>query len=1420
MSDKYRDLGIEVGTVFRGRYEILHTLSRGGFGMVFKGRQLSTGQNVAIKCLYRQGTNADDHARQLARFRREMKLCAQLHHPHIVRLIDSGTSEDDILFTVFEFVPGQTLAQLLADNERLPPVEAGRLMGQVLDALACAHGLGIIHRDLKPGNIMVVQTGTRKNAMILDFGISAITTWHERDDASDLTDPSERLGTPAYAAPEQLQGRQVTVASDLYAWGLVFVECLTGRRAIPGATVGEIIDAQLSSQPIAIPVGLNGHPLARLLRLVTTKRARNRQLSASDVFELLDACDLTGLGDDALGSDAQAPGLAMENTSPAHTTSQRLKRPVDPHGSTLGYTLTGPLVRSSTASSHPGRRAPTQGERRQITAVTYAFHIESSSESPRPEGGALDLEQSAELLFACKELCRAAVRESGGHIASDFGRRVVAFYGHPVARADDADRAVRTAVTVMREVRDDGGAQADRQADLRIGLGVGVATGLVIARGRDLPDEPDDILGDPPEVALALSRTARAGQVLITTATRALLRQQLSYGHSALRRLPGWHAPVEFCTAMEPSADDGPTTTDNDGDSRGAAAHARPMVGRTEELALLLRSWNGARAGAGGAYLVSGDAGIGKSRLLAAMRAKMAAHQCIQLLCACTTTGHNSALLPIIELLAQHLKLHGATDNRDKLERVRVLLECYGLDPLEAMPLVAPLLAVEIVAPYAPVTLAPGLRRERTMRALITLIMSMTEERPVLFVVEDLHWADPTTIELLTSLLEEAPMSGLLVVLTARREFESPWTAEQIATVHLRGLGRDSTEALIAQAADGRALPEQVINDVVRRTDGVPLFIEELIRSLLDSGTLRADGFRYVLDRPELQPDIPATLRDLLMARIDRLETGRETILLAAVMGREFSFKQICAIAGLGEGLVRALLQELLAAELLHRRRRLSDDIYSFRHALIQETAYDSLPRATRQQYHRQIVDILEQRFPELVKSRPELLAHHHAGANQIRPAIDYALRAGRLALQRSANMEALGHARDALAWVPTLADERERAERELDVNGVMRPALMASYGNSSPEFRARIERAEQLIDKLGDGPYVYTALISMQGYYAVSGQYERAARVGARYQARAQRFRDPAHLIIAATQVGMTAFHLGEFQKTRENMFAIVRLFDPDLHGELVHKLGVDPSAAAHGYLAVTLWNLGFPDQAVWHATRAVARAERLKHTVSIIAALSFQAQLEHARADREAARRITKRMIQMSDRHGFSVWQDISRSLHCWAESDVEGGERALARFVDFGYELRRVYWTSMIAESLAAAGRTDEALQRLAECEELAEATGERSRQAAIRWLRGSYLMRTGAGHEEQVEEYLRAAIDLAQHQQAKMFELQASTALCRLLCRRGRVQEGLRRLRTIFAWFTEGLDTAPLQSARGLLEAWSFVEVELEPVADHS
>jgi predicted ATPase len=901
--------------------------------------------------------------------------------------------------------------------------------------------------------------------------------------------------------------------------------------------------------------------------------------------------------------------------------------------------------------------------------------------------------------------------------------------------------------------------------------------------------------------------------VVISAVTAQLVQRAFVLEALGTQALKGITAPMEVWRVV------GPLETLREA-PLPAPEDVKPLVGRSEELGLLLRRWEQSKAGQGQVVLISGEAGIGKSALVETLRTHVRREDLTRVAMRCSPYHTNSALYPVIAHVQQALRFERHDTAEEKLAKLEQALQPLRLPLHEVVPLIAELLAVPLPAGrYPPLQMTPLQQRQQTYDALIAWMQEEAERQPILVVWEDLHWADPSTLELLGLHIDQTPTALLLHLLTFRPEFVPPWpTRSHMTPLTLHRLERPQVEAMIARLAHGKTLPVEVVEHIVSKTDGVPLFIEELTKMLLESTLLREEAAHYALTGPLAAVTIPTTLYDSLMARLDRLPTVREVAQLGAVLGREFAYEHLHALTTMDEATLQHGLTQLVDAELLYQRGRPPRARYIFKHALIQDAAYASLLKSTRQQYHQQVAQLLEARFPETVAAEPELLAHHYTKAGCNAQAVGYWQQAGTRALQRSANVEAIAHTQRGLELLTTLPDTPQRTQHEFDLLTTLGPALMTTKGYAAPEVVQAYTRARALCQQVGETPEHFPVLYGLWVFYAARSEHQTAMELGEQCLQLAQRIQDVALLLQAHLAIGISWFYLGNPTMAYTHLEHTIALYDPAQHHVLAYRYGGDPAILGLGYSAWPLWLRGYPAQARMQSARAISLTQQLTHPYTLARTLYYDALLCQLRRDAQAVRDQTEAAITVATAQRFALVQAAGLIMRGWAvavqEHSTEGLvqiRQGLDMYRSTGAEFQQPHFLALLAEVSGLLGQPEGGLAALEEALTLVEQTGERYYEAELHRQRGELLLLREAKHypaqgswdQHEAETCFQHALDVARHQHAKSFELRAAMSLARLWQRQGKRAEAYDLLAPVYGWFSEGFDTANLIEAKALL-----------------
>jgi predicted ATPase len=698
------------------------------------------------------------------------------------------------------------------------------------------------------------------------------------------------------------------------------------------------------------------------------------------------------------------------------------------------------------------------------------------------------------------------------------------------------------------------------------------------------------------------------------------------------------------------------------------------------------------------------------------------------------------------------------------------------------------------------------------------MILALAVQQPVLFIVEDLHWIDPSTLEFLTLLVDQGPTARLFTLFTCRPEFRAPWgTRAHLTSITLNRLPRAPVEIMVERVAGGKALPAAVVQQVVAKTDGVPLFVEELTKMVLESGLLREEKDRYELAGPLPPLAIPTTLHDSLMARLDRLAAVKEVAQLGATLGRTFSYELLQAILPLDEATLRQALAQLVGAELLYQQGLPPRATYIFKHALIQEAAYQSLLKSTRQRYHQRIAQVLAARFPETAATQPELLAHHYTEASLLEEAITHWRRAAERANERAANAEAIGHLTKGLELLQTLSDSSARLQHELRLQIILGRALKDAKGYGDPEVAQAYMRARELCQQMGEAQQLFAVLLGLAIHFVVRAEFQTARELGEQLLSLEGHAQDPVLLVEAHYALGVTFSWLGEFTRARAHLEQAIAQYDPQQHRSHIALYGQDAGAVCLSRLAPVLWYLGYPDQALKRSQQALTLAQELSHPFSLAYVLLWVARLYNHRREVQGTQERADAATAFSTEQGFPFWSPQGAILQGWALAEQGRVAEGIAQMRQGLSDLRttetevtRAYSLGLLAGAYGKACQAEEGLTLVEEALALVDNNGERWPEAELHRLKGELLLQQAAevglkpGLPDQVETCFRHALDVAHRQQAKSWELRAAMSLSRLWRQQGKRGEARQLLAEIYGWFIEGFDTADLQEAKALLQ----------------
>jgi predicted ATPase/class 3 adenylate cyclase len=1049
----------------------------------------------------------------------------------------------------------------------------------------------------------------------------------------------------------------------------------------------------------------------------------------------------------------------------------------------------------STAAAAPRDEA----ERRQIT-VMFCDLVDSTALSAR-----LDAEDLRAVIGVYQSCIAGIVNRRQGTIARYMGDGVLIYFGYPRAHEDDAEQATRAGLDVVDAV-----ANLPIDVDATLQVRVGIATGTVIVGdliGEGASQE-QAVVGQTPNLAASLQTLATPNTVLISAETHRLTRGHFEYRSVGPVKLKGWTEPISAWQVL------GPT----DVASRFEAEHKTrllPPLGRDEEIELLLRRWQQATLGEGRVVVLTGEPGIGKSHIALALMERLRSEPHIRLRYYCSAHHTNSALFPFVNQLERAAGFKRSDRPAEKFAKLEALLARSTANS-QHVAVLANLLSLPTNEHYPVLPeMTPQKRKETTLAALLAQFNGLTTQQPVFAIFEDVHWIDPTSLELLAMTVEQLPqMRGLLIV-TTRPEFTPPWPGHAyVTTLPLTRLGRRDGAALVERVTAGKPLPEEVMQQILARTDGVPLFVEELTKTVLESGQLQEQNGQYVLDRPLPSLAIPTTLHASLMARLDRLAPVREVAQIGAVVGREFSYELLSAAAGLPQERLEEALNELVRAELVFRRGEIPQAIYSFKHALVRDAAYAGLLKNRRIQLHSAIATAFEQQFPEIVEAQPEMLAHHLMEAGLIESALGYWLKAGRNAAMRSANLEAIAHLQRGIGAVGRLVEAAGRDRLELDFLFALGPCLIAIEGPASSRAMAIFARARELCERLGDPPEYLQVMFWFATACVVRGELPQAEEMVATLLRLARARSDRPALLNAMRGQAMILLFMGRIPEAREAIECAVQAFDAsDEPCRLAARAaGQDAGVANLALMSWTLWLSGEADAAVTRMAAAFERAAAIEHPHTRAYACYYASVLYALLGEPSIAQSYAERCVALSEEHGFRQWRGLSSAVRGTCASVLDPSSdtlqevtRALEEYRSAGYQLGITALYVLLCQALLSLCQPDSAMELIEQGLSIARHNSERIFESDLYRLKARALLDRGASDANtDARTLLDQAVSTARRQQAKSLELRAARDLARLLRDQGKREEAQNLLAPVLASFTDGGDSRDLTEARGLLD----------------
>ena len=1026
-----------------------------------------------------------------------------------------------------------------------------------------------------------------------------------------------------------------------------------------------------------------------------------------------------------------------------------------------------------------------EAERRQLT-VMFCDLVGSTELSQR-----LDLEDLREVNRTYQDACTAAIERYDGYVARYMGDGVLAYFGYPRAHEDDAERAVRAGLGIVEVMPSLNRGDLDVELAVRVGIATGpVVVGDLIGEGAS---QESAVVGETPNLAARLQAEADPNTVLIAAMTKTLIGEAFDHEDLGWRNLRGINRPVQVWRVT------GEQASTSRFEARSPDAFTA-YVGREAELAMLEHRWMQAKDGEGQVVLLSGEPGIGKSRMVMRLTEAIDGQSHTRMSYQCSPFHANSPLHPVTSQLQGAARFRATDSPDDKLDKLERLLGRGDEGPASIVALLAGLLSISGTDRYPPLSLTPQQHKQRTLAALVDRLARIARAEPVLMLFEDLHWVDPTTQEFLDITVAAISALPVLLVATFRPEFQPPWLGQPNTTMlQLSRLNPREGEAMVRRVRGAQALSDEVVADIVDKTDGVPLFVEELARTVIDVGPDRATA-------------VPASLHASLLARLDQLGDAKELAQIGAVIGRDFSYELLSATIDQDEQTLRVRLERLVTSGLVLVRGTAPQSTYRFKHALVQDAAYDSLLRAKKRLLHHAVAQALERRFPAAAQSQPELLAHHRSAAGDIEKAIGHWLDAGRRATQQSANREAVAYLRRGLEALTDLPSSTARDRLELSLQLALFTPLPATTGFASKESMAAYDRVRELCDALDTPEQLYPALLGQWVGRVMRGEPRAGLQLAAQMHDLGEQTHNEIASLLGYRMLGWCELFLGQLADSRIHLRSALELYDPERHAEHRFQMVHDHRVATTSPLAMNLLLSGFPTQAMATSEETIDYARRSGHTNTLAYALVHGGVVPAMMAgDVQRVGSIATELDSLEAQaqlpHLFVPWNRIGRGWSMARSGEPERGIALMCEGIEQHADAGVVYiapvYLCLLADVYVETKDLESATVTLRRAMSHVEQTEECFWEAEVHRHMGNAQLARSPDAGDLASTHFRAAIGVARSQGAKLLELRAAVSLAHLLRQEGRAREALDLLEPVYASFTEGFDTPDLLEAETLL-----------------
>lgn len=1271
-------------------YEILHEIGAGNFATVYKAVQKSTGQFVAVKVL-KQSLVQDNIL--MERFEKEVRIGAEMNHPYIVRLLDRGTTDQQVPFVVFEFIDGTTLKEFINSKERLSPFATKELMGQVLDALSSAHASGVIHGDLKPQNIMVSRTGSKMHVKVLDFGVSVFasdTTSLSRSSASSM------VGTPSYSAPEQLKGELPTAKSDVYSWGLLLLECLTGAPAITGKSIEEIVHKQLFNAQVDLPFFIHEHAIGNLLQRVLQKNPHSRPGNARELFSDYQSIDFSTLLIPT--GSVSASGSGSETIENDLTWLDRTK------------------------------------DRKTVTVLTIKVDLEKMS------GCKIDEEGLDEIYHGEIKYCEDIVQQFEGFLAGSLANYHQIYFGYPQVRDNDGRLTGRTALEVRNKLIRRS-KELEEKYSLKLHVCQAIHAGLMVSKPNQTPRAI--VAG---RISIDLLQQVPSEEILVTEPTRQLLDAHMEFEKTTIR-IQG----LDTYRIVRERSDGAFSQLHYSGLNR-------KMQGRSKELASVLNIWNSNTKNTGVAILIEGEAGIGKSKLVYEVQEEIRANGGSVLEGRCLPEYRNSSLYPVLELFKKVYKLNEQPDDKSRVETLTSILTNAGCEVAIELPIVCAWLGISLKELSSESLILPMEQKQILFGTLKKCLKQFSSANRQLFILEDLHWADPTTLTFLNEMVSGEYSASNLVLLTSRPEFTLAWTDLTLHTVSLKALNATESKLIVEDILESTSIHKETLEYILSNTDGVPFFVEEYTRMLIVEKKLLRENGEFRLRKDLLITSVPATLKEFLHARLDVLGLSKELAQVAAAIGRETDLEMLLKVSGKREAELTSDLYQLSNAGIICSDSE-SGNVFQFRHALFKETAYESMTHAKRREVHATIAGVLLQEVSgQYDVTLADRLSHHLYYSGRVADAIDWNQKTTELLVKKSANYETVNLCTKALSWLPEVAEDVLRNGKEFAIRQVLISNLIATEGYGSIAVSQQLDAVSDLLTRMDKPEEMFPSMFMLSVHYMMQGDAGGAMKIARQLSIEAEKLGTTKWVIQATTLLAVQLFNYGEFTEASAVLENALAIFDIDPHEQLVFETGLDHEVLACTVLGSVYAFTGKVDEIakLEKRARSVAGKHNPPHAHTLASMYLGLSCIYYYLGNKEEVGKNSRALIEHNEKHNMFMFLNYGKILHAWTKGDLEGAKIAMEAEENSGMLSMRSMWYSVIASLEIEKGLLQEATTRLNTSLDFVERyqTDGPQYTSEINRMLGEICLKQG--NLAAAQHYFKKALEIAKEQKAKRVE----------------------------------------------------------------